>query len=48
MARQSRVKVSQYAATLIVAPGGMKSIRKMPLLSEKTDAMIFFKLKLKL
>jgi len=41
MARQSRVKVSQYAAALIVAPGGMKSTRRMPFLSQKTDAMIF-------
>jgi hypothetical protein len=27
---------------LIVAPGGMKSIRRMPFLSQKTDAMIIF------
>jgi len=42
MARRSRVIVSQYAAALIVAPGGMKSTRRMPFLSQKTDAMIFF------
>jgi len=42
MARQSHVKVSQYAAALIVAPGGMKSTRRMPFLSQKTDTMIFF------
>jgi len=37
-----RVKVSQYAVALIVAPGGMKSTRRMPFLSQKMDAMIFF------
>jgi len=42
MARRSRVKVSQYAAALIVAPGGMASTRRMPFLSQKTDAMFFF------
>jgi hypothetical protein len=42
MARQSRVKVSQYAVALIVAPGCMKLTRRMPFLSEKTDTMIFF------
>jgi len=42
MSHQSRVKVSHYAAALIVAPGGMKSTRRMPFLSQKTDAMIFF------
>ena len=41
MAGRSRVKVSQYAAALIVAPGGMTSTRKMPFLSQKTEAMIF-------
>jgi hypothetical protein len=33
--------VSQYAAALIVEPGGMKSTWRMPFLSQKTDAMIF-------
>ena len=42
MARWNRVKVSQYAAALIVATGGIKSTRRMPFLSQKTDAMIFF------
>jgi hypothetical protein len=42
MACQSRVKVSQYAVALIVAPEGMKSTRRMPFLSHKTDIMIFF------
>jgi len=42
MSRQNRVKVSQYGATLIVAPGSMKSTRRMPFLSQKTDAIIFF------
>jgi len=42
MVRRNRVKVSQYAAALIVAPGGMKSTRRMSFLSQKTDAMIFF------
>jgi len=42
MACRSRVKVSQYAAALIVAPGGMKSTRRIPFLSQKMDAMIFF------
>ena len=41
MARRSRVKVSQYAAALIVVPGGMKSTRRMPFLSQKMDTMIF-------
>jgi hypothetical protein len=34
--------VSQYAAALIVAPGGMKLTGRMPFLSQKMDAMIFF------
>jgi len=42
MARRSRVKVSQYAAALIVAPGGMKSTSRMPFMSHKTDTMMFF------
>jgi len=42
MSRQSRVKVSQFGAALIVAPGGLKSNRSMPFLFQKTDAMIFF------
>ena len=42
MACQSHVKVSQYAAALIVVPGGMKLTRRMPFLPQKTDAMIFF------
>jgi len=42
IARRSRVKVSQYGAALIIAPGGMKSTRRMPFLSQKMDAMIFF------
>jgi hypothetical protein len=41
MARQSHVKVSQYAAALIVVPGDMKSTMRIPFLSQKTDAMIF-------
>jgi hypothetical protein len=42
MARRSRIKVSQYAAALIVEPGGMKSTRRMLFLSQKTNAMVFF------
>ena len=42
MAHWSRVKVSQYAAALIVALGGVKSTRRMPFLSQKMDTMIFF------
>ena len=42
MAHWSCVKVSQYAATLIVVPGGMKSTRRMPFLSQKMNTMIFF------
>jgi len=42
MGHRSRVKVSQYAAALIVEPGGMKLTRRMSFLSHKTDAMIFF------
>jgi len=34
--------VSQYAVALIVAPGGMKSTRRMPFLPQKTDVMILF------
>jgi hypothetical protein len=39
--------MSQYAAALTVEPGGIKWTRRMPYLSKKTDAMIFFTLKLK-
>ena len=43
MARRTRVKVSQYAAALIVAPEGRcRSTKRMPFLSQKTDALIFF------
>jgi len=35
MTVRSRVKVSQYAAALIVVPGGMKSTRIMAFLSQK-------------
>jgi hypothetical protein len=34
--------VSQYAAALIVEPGGMKPTRRMPFLSQKKEATIFF------
>ena len=34
--------MSKHAAALIVEPGGMKSTRRMPFLSQKTDAMNFF------
>ena len=46
MARRSRVKASQYAAALTVAPGDMKSTSRTHFLSQKTGAMIF-SLKLK-
>jgi len=42
MARRIRANVSQYAAALTVVPGGMKSTRRMPFLSQKMDALIFF------
>ena len=42
MAHRSRVKVSQYAAALIVAPGHIKSTKRTPFLSQNMDAMIFF------
>ena len=42
MAHRSRVKVSQYAAALTVAPGGMKSTRRMHFMSQKTETMNFF------
>jgi hypothetical protein len=42
MILQSRVIVSQYAVALIVVPGGMKSTMRMPIVSQKTDALIFF------
>jgi hypothetical protein len=40
MAHRSHVKLSQSAAALTVAPGGMKSTRRMPFLSQKMDTMI--------
>ena len=42
MARRSCVKESQYSVAVTFALGGMKSTRRMPFLSQKMDAMIFF------
>ena len=42
MAFRRRAEVSQYAVALTVAPRGMKSTKRMPFMSQKTDAMNFF------
>jgi hypothetical protein len=38
----SRASESQYAAALIVVPGGTKSTISIPILSQKLDALFFF------